>query len=291
MNKRIFTYSVLVGLVFWTSLLQAKTILVSIEPEIYFVQAILGKSQEVAVMIPKGVNPHVYSPKPAQLKKMAASDGYLAIGLPFEKIWLKRFQRQNKKLQVFYLDKGIKKYPLEQNVLWLSARQVKTSNPQELDPHIWLGLSQAKQIAQNTCLALSSIYPQKKQLFQGRLRSFLLHLDDLQKSFARRLAHLKQRSFLVFHPSWGYFARNFALEQLAIEVKGREPTAKELARLIAEIQKKHLKVLITSPEFSARQAQTIVQRLGLNLVRIDPLAQNLERSWQKLVNVLVRNNE
>jgi zinc transport system substrate-binding protein len=91
---------------------------------------------------------------------------------------------------------------------------------------------------------------------------------------------------MVFHPSWGYFARDFGLTQEPIEQLGREPGPKALAALVREAKKDGVKVIFVQPQMSARQAQTIAQAIGGQVAALDPLsgdwAANLENAAKAL---------
>lgn len=264
----------------------AKTVVVvSIEPQVYFVQKIGGSGFQVEVMVPPGAEPHAYEPRPRQMQMITKAKAYLAIGVPFEKVWLKRFKQQNPQLRIFYLDKGIKKYPLEEQVVFVQKRD--SSIKGELDPHIWLGLDEAKQIAKNTFNALAKIFPDQKAVFKKNLEQLLIHLDQLKKDFNQKLRLLKGKTFLVFHPSWGYFARCFGLKQMAIEVKGREPSAREMAEIIKLAREKKIAVIFIQPQFARKKAEVIAKQLGARVVSLDPLARNWEKNLLKVVDSLL----
>ena len=92
---------------------------------------------------------------------------------------------------------------------------------------------------------------------------------------------MEGRSFFVFHPSFGYFADDYGLEQVAVETGGSEPSARQLARLIREARDAEVRVIFVQPQFSRKSAETIASEIGGAVVPIDPLArdyiENLER--------------
>lgn len=104
------------------------------------------------------------------------------------------------------------------------------------------------------------------------------------------MAGLKQQKFMVFHPAWGYFARDYGLEMIPIELGGTEPSAAELATLMAEAKEENIKVIFAQPEFSKRDAETIAQEIGGEVLLLDPLAadwlENLRHVSQQLAQVL-----
>jgi zinc transport system substrate-binding protein len=77
---------------------------------------------------------------------------------------------------------------------------------------------------------------------------------------------------MVFHPAWGYFARDYGLEMIPVEIGGQEPSAAELAALVAEAQEEDIKVVFAQPEFSTRAAETIAYEIGGQVLLISPLA-------------------
>jgi zinc transport system substrate-binding protein len=79
---------------------------------------------------------------------------------------------------------------------------------------------------------------------------------------------------MVFHPSWGYFGDDFALEMIPIEVGGQEPSAAELAALVTQAEREGIRVIFAQPEFSTSQAETIAQEIGGEVLLISPLAED-----------------
>ena len=82
----------------------------------------------------------------------------------------------------------------------------------------------------------------------------------------------KDSAFMVFHPSWGYFAKRYDLVQIPIELQGKEPKPNELVELIKDAKEHNIKIVFVSPQFSQKSAKTISQNIGANVVSIDPLS-------------------
>ena len=79
---------------------------------------------------------------------------------------------------------------------------------------------------------------------------------------------------MVFHPSWGYFARDFGLTQEPVEQLGREPGPKALAALVREAKEDGVKVIFVQPQFSGSQAETIATAIGGQVASLDPLTED-----------------
>jgi zinc transport system substrate-binding protein len=82
------------------------------------------------------------------------------------------------------------------------------------------------------------------------------------------------RSFMIFHPSWGYFAKDYNLTQIAIEVEGKEPTLQSLAHTIEEAKEENIKTVFVSLGFSSKAAEIITKEIGGKTEVLDPLAEN-----------------
>lgn len=101
---------------------------------------------------------------------------------------------------------------------------------------------------------------------------------------------MTDRTFLVFHPSWGYSAKAYGLKQAAIEIEGKEPSPKDMERVIAMGRETGAKVVFVQPQFSEKSASVIAKQIGATVVRLDPLAEdwsgNLRRAARAFVDAL-----
>jgi zinc transport system substrate-binding protein len=113
-------------------------------------------------------------------------------------------------------------------------------------------------------------------------------LEKAERQINEAVIHMppKSRSFIVFHPSYGYFAKDYKLKQYAIEVDGKEPKPKDLAKLIQMGRKNNVKIVFVQPQFSKRAAQTIAKDLGAIIVETDPLSADFMGNIKKLVNAI-----
>ncbi|NMC48643.1 MAG: zinc ABC transporter solute-binding protein, partial [Desulfovibrio sp.] len=83
-----------------------------------------------------------------------------------------------------------------------------------------------------------------------------------------------RRKFMVFHPAWGYFARQYGLTQVPVESEGKEPGPAELAALIDQARKDGITVVFVQPQFSTRSAEVVARGIGGSVVPVDPLAED-----------------
>ena len=77
---------------------------------------------------------------------------------------------------------------------------------------------------------------------------------------------------MVFHPAWGYFAQAYGLEQVAVEMEGKEPGPVDLEELIHYAREEGIKVIFVQPEFSTKSAETIAKAIEGEVIFANPLA-------------------
>lgn len=246
-------------------------VFVSIPPQKYFVQQIGKAHVDVQVMVQPGASPAVYEPSPRQMAALSEARIYFAVGVPFEKTWLKKIAAVNPDMQVVHTDQGIKKIPMAAHRPG-AEDSTDTHAHGELDPHIWLSpplvIIQVQTILQalvNSDAAHIADYEANAKAFMGAIRD----LDaDLRNIFAGK----QGRQFMVFHPAWGYFAHAYGIQQVPVEIEGKVPKPAQLEALIAHARKNHIKMIFAQPQFSAKSARLIAKAINGRVVIADPLA-------------------
>ena len=119
MRQPILLYTALFFAIFFSSLSCAgdkPSVFVSILPQKYFVEQIAGDLVNIQVMVKPGASPATYEPKVSQMKKLAVSGLYFAVGVPFEQAWLERIAGVNSQMKIVKTDVGIKKLAMEKHL-------------------------------------------------------------------------------------------------------------------------------------------------------------------------------
>jgi len=256
-------YLILIS-IFLTSIFANINVAVSILPQKYILNQIAGNLVEPIVIVKPGNSPHTYEPKPSQMVALSKAKLYLAIGVEFEKIWLPKFKAQNSNLEIVHCDANITKIPIEYR-----------KNTNHLDPHIWLDPQNVKEIAICTADTLSKIDNNNSKIYNKNLKEFLAKVDTLDSKVKEILSKAKVKKFLIFHPSWGYFAKRYGLKQIAIETEGKEPSPKELITIMKLAKNSGVKAIFVQPEFSQKKAKLIANEINVNVIKISPLKENL----------------
>ena len=278
--KKVLLIGLLVPILFPAQIgfAQPIKVFVSILPQKYFVEKIGGDLVDASVMVQPGASPATYEPKPRQMVALAKSRVYFAIGVPFEATWLEKIAATNSRLHVVHTEAGIERMPMKPDHLHAGRRrqvEIEQGNDHHgvKDPHIWLSPPLVMQQARTIFRTLASLDPVNLASYENNYKKFIMELVELdlelRKVFERRVEH---HDFMVFHPSWGYFARSYGLRQVPLEIEGKKPKPEELKDLVQYANEIGARVIFVQPQFSQQAARTIAQSIGGQIVVVDPLA-------------------
>ena len=242
---------------------------VTISPYKYFVDQIAKGKVDVNVMVSNGNNPETYEPYAQQMMELSKSALYLKVGsIGFEQTWMKKLQDNAPDMKVIDTSVGIK--------------PAKTPGG-NIDPHVWMSCSNARIIASNILKALCELEPTNKAFFEKNYQSLLSIIDKrdstIKESFKKDPDLV--RKFVIYHPILTYFARDYQLEQLAIEEEGREPSASQLKSLIERARKEKIKFCLIQTEFANRNTTTFIKESYTKPMDINPLQGDWNRAMQE----------
>jgi zinc transport system substrate-binding protein len=238
--------------------------MVSIVPQQYFVEKIGGDHVHVDVMVPEGASPATFDPSPSKLRRLTDAALYFAVGVPFEKGWLEKFRQANPAMKIVPTQAGIERFPMGSG---------DGHHHGARDPHVWLSPPLVALQARNIMVALCKVDPQNRGAYRANYARFMAQLVDLDLEIADLFARGTQKTrFMVYHPSWGYFARAYGLEQVPVEREGKAPTGKALTRLVQTARQLNVKAIFVQPQFSTKGARLIAEAIGGQVVIADPLS-------------------
>ena len=248
-------------------------VFVSILPQKYFVQKVGGDLVDVSVMVRSGTDAHTFEPKPQQMMALSKARIYFSIGIEFEQVWLKRFQASNPALSIIMTDSGIKKIPMSEFYVHHHEGKQGPHNS-SLDPHIWLSPPLVMVQARNIRDGLISADPDNAHIYKANFDRFVSEINLLDAELKRVFGDRKDLQFMVFHPSWGYFAQAYRLKQVPVESEGKTPKPAELQHLIQYAREHEIKVIFVQPQFSTSSAAVIAKAIDGQIAFADPLAEN-----------------
>lgn len=261
----------------------ADLLTVSILPQKYVVEKIAGDLVGVQVLVPPGASPATYSLLPSQMKNLSHSKAWLRIGkIGFEDAWYEKIEQANPDLKVF---------DTSDSAQWIaSGEELHGDHVHQhgIDPHIWMSPDEMVSIAELTYHALAELYPDKSKVFEANFEAFRTEIDLLDEDLTRQFDGLANRKFLIFHPGLTYFARDYGLEQIALEVNGKEPSPKYLGQLVKNARKDGVRVVFIQKEFDKENAQQLAEELQGEVVEIDPLSEHWEEQLREIAAKIVK---
>jgi len=260
-------------------------VVVTILPQAEFVESVGGERVEVNVMVPPGANVHIYEPTPSQMTALAKAEMYAKVGsgIEFELVWIDKLVAVNKKMLIVDCSKGVE--------LQEMIGEYEHDGEHEhgvMDPHIWMSLLNAQIMVRNICDGLVQVDPDNKPYYERNRDAYLQKLAELDQIIRNGLSGLTNRRFMVYHPSFGYFAREYNLTMIPIEEEGKEPTAAGLVHLIEQAKEHDIKVIFAEPQFNPQSAEVIAGAIGGRVVFINPLAQNYIANLRSLLDELLQ---
>ncbi|MDD4161973.1 MAG: zinc ABC transporter substrate-binding protein [Methanothrix sp.] len=223
-----------------------------------FVKAVGGEKVEVTILIPPGAEPHTFEPSPSLMVDVAKADLYVMNGAGLE-FWMEKLLETNNKMVVVDSSQGT---------------ALLQESEDEIDPHIWLSLRNAAVQVNNICSGLIEVDAQNKDFYIRNRDDYLGRLKALDGELNRTFAGKKIKIFIVQHPAWTYFARDYALSQVPLMEGEKEPGPKYLGEVIELARKNNITTIFVEPQFNPKSAEVISREMNASIVALDPLAGN-----------------
>ena len=253
---------------------------VSIAPLKPLVESILGEDFEVSVLVPQGASPETFEPTPKQLRDIETARFVFGTGLlEFEQELLHRIARNE---QIINLSHGI---DLIAGTCSHAHHSHSHNHAHGVDPHIWCSPKSLGKIAENIHNAIAHEMPDSVK-YGERYTTLCIKLLDLDEEVAEMCRQSQRSTFLIYHPSLTYLARDYGLTQVAIEAEGKEPSAKHLARIIEQARTEGVKHIFYQSEFPASSVEVICQDIGATAVEINPLEENIFENIRHIVTLI-----
>ena len=216
------------------------------------------------------------------MSRLAQAKLYFSIGVPFESIWIDR---------IHAIQPNLKFVPLHENT-HEKLENDHGHNPLSDhshgygDPHIWTSPAKVKIMAHKITSTLVRFKPQRKKYFEENLQSFIRELEKLDRDIREIFSKSTNRRFMVFHPAWTYFAKDYGLEQVSIEEGGKEPGPRALQRIIEKGKKLEIKVIFVQKQFGFSIAKKIANMIGATVREMDPLKEDYMNNMRETAQAI-----
>lgn len=245
---------------------------VTLVPQKTFVKEVCKELADVVVAIPPGYSPESYDITPAQRKKLGSVSVYFSIGVAAEEA------------SIFPYLGNVKITELDKEAA--SVYPERKFEDGERDPHIWLSLKRVSVMVDAIAREMGILDGANKEKYYENARLYKEKLKAAETEIAEALSNVKNKSFITYHPAFGYFADDFGLEMHALEKSGKEATGQHLGNMIDFAKANNIKVIFYQRESGNRQALSFAEEIGGKAIELEPLAENYIENLIKTAHII-----
>ncbi len=247
---------------------------VSIVPQETFVKAVGGDLVDVVTMIPAGASAENYQPTMQQMANFETSEVYFSIGVPTESVNI--IPNIGDVPMVSLADKVESVY------------EAVNFNNGSRDPHIWLSPKRVIVMVEAIRDELCEIDPENKAIYEENAAAYCNELSILDSTIEKSLSNVKNKSFIVFHPAFGYLANDYGLTMYSLEEDGKEATAKHLEEMVDFAKENKIKVIFYQAEIDSSQSETFANEIGGQTTLLAPLSPDYINNLKNMAEVMAK---
>jgi zinc transport system substrate-binding protein len=239
------------------------TVVTSLFPLYDFAKNIGKDKADVSLLLPPGVEPHSFEPKPGDVLRIHDADIFIYTDAAMEPWVTKILQSiESKNLLVVEAGKGISlmKEPSDER-----------GEHGGTDPHIWLDFANAQRMVDTICEGFSAKDPAHKTFYADNARAYNSLLSALDSRYMKTLTHCKHSDIVHGgHFAFGYLAKRYNLHYVAAYgfSPDSESTPRRLYDLSEMIKQKGIKYIFYEELLSPRVAETIARETGVSLLKL-----------------------
>jgi zinc transport system substrate-binding protein len=249
----------------------------SIIPAQFLIERIGGERIKSGVVVLPGESPATYEPSPRQMTELSDAAVLFRIGVPFENGFLPKLERLVPDLRIVDLREGITLRIMDAAHSHDEDGDGHDAGHEEdavgaPDPHLWMSPRNMITMAETINSTLSSLDPEGAAEYRENFNVLVSDLRDIDERLTGILEPYTGKRFFVYHPAFGYFADDYGLTQVPLEIEGKEPTGKQLAYYIDEAEELGVHIIFVQPEFPKNSAQTVAEAIGGTVIPINALS-------------------
>ena len=256
-----------------------KTIFVTITPMQSIIEEITTGDFDIEVIVPKGASPETFEPTPKQVTSFSDAEFIFSTGLiDFEQSLVQRISGDA--AEVVNLSNGIE-------LIAGSCSHGNHKHKHGVDPHIWTSPRALRTMVTNAHKAIMAHYPDSVKYTEatGRL---LERIDALDTYCATRIKAEGVEAMMIYHPAYTYYARDYGIEQIAIEHDGKEPSLRQTTALIEKAKEHGVKAILRQPQYSEDKVRAIANDAGAEIITTDPLAEDILGEIERVTEIICR---
>ena len=267
------------------------TLSVTIEPQRYFVEQIVGDKFKVNTIVPAGTSPEAYDPTPSQMIALNKSTLYFKVGyLGFENAWGKNLEANNVHVRLINTSENIDLIEGSDHSTEIGdGHDHEGHDHSGVDPHVWSSPKSALIMAENMLNALVVADVENQKYYRDNFKHLQAEMVETDSVITELLAGATARSFIIYHPALGYFARDYNLTQYSIELEGKSPSPQQLKEMIDFAHAQGIKTIFVQKGFDSKNAESLAKEVGASIHSIDPLSYHWSEELIRIAKILAGN--
>lgn len=217
------------------------------------VREVGGSAVQVHSLVPAGGDAHVFTPTPADARRVGRAELLVVNGLRYEG----------------WMDRLVKAAGYRGTVV-VATRGVRTRpTAGGADPHAWQDLAQALVYVENIRAALVAARPAQAGVFDTRAADYTARLRALDADSRKRLAAVpaERRRVITDHDAFGYFADAYGVR--FISPRGwstdSEPSAETVGRIVRQAREQQASALMVEQLSDPRLVERIAREAGVRV--------------------------
>lgn len=257
---------------------------VPVLPYEFLFERVGGDWVEVKAIVQEGGDPHNYSPSPRQITEISKANLLFSGGLGFESNFFVAVGDGITSPKDIDLLEGLELLEgscgecesVKAEGKEAAAHEHKHDHEDLMDAHVWLSPRVLIHQAERAAAILKKHTPSDADVaIDANLAALKAELEALDKELAALLAPKKGEAFYVYHGAFAYFARDYGLEQKAIEMGNRRPSPKQIAEISKQAKAAGVKAIFVQPQFDQSSAASLAEAIGGKVQTLDPLEKDV----------------
>lgn len=259
---------------------QKITVITTLFPLYDFAKNIGQDKVEVSLLLPPGIVPHTFEPKPSDIIKINETDLFVYTGKfmePWAEDIIKGVSRKN--VKAIDASIGIK----------LMKEEEREDEYGGIDPHFWLDFDNSKIMVDSIARALSERDPSNADFYQINAADYKTKLTQLDDNYRASLSKCKSKEIIYGgHYAFGYMAKRYGLVYKAAYgiSPDSEPSAQDLIGLVEQIKKEKIKFVFSEGLLSPRVAEMLAKETESGVLSLNPAGNLPKEDFENNVSFL-----
>ncbi len=266
----------------------------SFYPYYDFAKKIGGDGVDVHIIIPSGIEPHSFEPPSKVIAQLEQADVFIYNGAYMEP-WIDKVLNLLEGKNVYLVDASKSVELISYNKGYNNKNNAEHHHGQ-YDPHIWVDPINAIHISEKIKDTFVKADDSNKDIYEENFDDFKKELQELDMAFKEGLKNAAERKIIVSHSAFGYLAKRYNLEQIAVAgiSPHAEPSPKRLAELVKIAKDNKIDYIFLEALASVKTAEILAKEANLEVLTlyiVEGLTEEQQNKGEDYVSLMYKNVE